>query len=125
MKNYDKKKESSYIQYLDANNLHGWEMSQKLPVGGFKWKKNKLKFNEDIIKNYGEDSDKVYILEVDLDYPKEFHDLHSDFRFFVERMEINKYNKLLCNLYNKNNYVVHIISLKQALDHGLILKKST
>ena len=113
MKNYDKNKESSYIQYLDANNLHGWEMSQKLPVGGFKWKKNILKFNEDFIKNYGEDSDKVYILEVDFDYPKEFHDLHSDFPFFVERMEINKYNKLLCNLYNKNNYVVHIISLKQ------------
>ena len=123
MKNYDKNKESSYIQYLDANNLHGWEMSQKLPAGGFKQKKNILKFNEDFIKNYREDSDKVYIFEVDLDYPKQFHDLHDDFPFFVERMEINKYNKLLCNLYNKNNYVVHIISLKQALDHGLILKK--
>ena len=52
MKNYIKSKESSYIQYLDANNLYGWAMSQKLPVDGFKWKKNMLKFNEDFIKNY-------------------------------------------------------------------------
>ena len=58
MKNYDKNKESSYIQYLPANNLYGWAMSQKLPVNGFKWKKNVLKFNEDFIKNYDEDSDK-------------------------------------------------------------------
>ena len=51
MKNYDKNKESSYIQYLDANNLCGWAMSQKFPVDGFKWKKNMLTFNEDFIKN--------------------------------------------------------------------------
>ena len=123
MKNYDKNKESSYIQYLDANSLHKWTMSQKLPVGGFKWKKIMLKFDEDFIKNYGEDSDKVHILEVDLDYSKEFHDLHSDFPFLVEKMEINKCNKLVCNLCNKSNYVVHIRTLKQVLDHRLILKK--
>ena len=58
MKNYDKNKESSYIQYLDANNLYGWTMSQKLPLDGFKWKKNMLKFNEEFTKNYDEDSDK-------------------------------------------------------------------
>ena len=51
MKNYDKNKESLYIQYLDANNLCGWAMSQKLAVDGFKWKKDMLKFNEDFIKN--------------------------------------------------------------------------
>ena len=54
MKNYDKYKESSYIQYLDTNNFYGWAMSQKLPVDSFKLKKNMLKFNEDFIKNYDE-----------------------------------------------------------------------
>ena len=63
MKNYYKNKESSYIQYLDANNLYGWEMSQKLPVDGFKWKKSMLKFNEDFIKNYYEDSVKNIFLK--------------------------------------------------------------
>ena len=55
MKNYDKNKHSSYIQYLDANNLYGWAMSQKLSVDGFKWKENMLNFNEDFIKSYDED----------------------------------------------------------------------
>ena len=72
MKNYDKNKEASYIQYLDANNLYGWEMYQKLPVDGFKWKNHLLNFNEEFIKNYDEDSDKGYILEVDVEYPKNF-----------------------------------------------------
>ena len=85
--------------------------------------KNISKFNEDLIKNYDEDSDKGYILEVDAEYPKDLRDLHSDFIFLPKRMKINKCNKLVCNLYQKNNYVVQIRSLKQALDHGLILKK--
>ena len=70
MKIFDKNKESSYIQYLDAKNLYGWAMSQKLPVHGFKWKKILLKFNEDLIRNYDENSDKGYILEADAKYPK-------------------------------------------------------
>ena len=82
-----------------------------------------LKFNEEFIKNYDEDSNKGYIFETDVEYPKNLHDLHSDLPFLPERMKINKCNKLLCNLYDKNNYVVHIRSLQQALDHGLILKK--
>ena len=82
-----------------------------------------LKFNEDFIKNYDEDSDKGHILEVDIDYPKELHNLHSDFPSLAERMKVNKCNKLICNLYDKNNYVVHIRALKQALNYGLILKK--
>ena len=81
MKSYDKNKESSYIQYLDANNLYGWAMSQKLPVDGLKWKKNISKFNEDFVKSYDEDSDKGYILEVDVEYPKNLHDLNSDLPF--------------------------------------------
>ena len=66
MENHDKNKESLYIQFLDANNLYGWAMYQKLPVDDFKWKKNMLKFNEDFTKNYDEDSNKGYILEVDV-----------------------------------------------------------
>ena len=123
MKNCDKNKESSYIQYLDANNLYRRAMSQKLPVDGFKWKKNMLKFKESFVKNYDEDSDKGNILEVDNEYPKNLHDLHSDLPFLPEKMKINKCSKLVCNLYDKNSYVVHIRSLKQALNHGLILKK--
>ena len=66
---------------------------------------------------------KGYILEVDVKYPKKLHDLHSDLPFLPERMEINKCKKLVCNLYNKKKYAVHINSLKQALNHGLKLKK--
>ena len=74
------------------------------------------------IKNYDKDKDKGYIFEVDVDHPKNLHDLHSDLPFVRERMKINKCNMLVCNLYDKNNYVVYIRSLKQALDHGLMLK---
>ena len=81
MKNYDRKKESSYIQYLEASNLYGWTMSQKLSVDGFKWKKNMLKFNEDFIKNYDEDSDKRYILAVVVECPKILYNLHCDLPF--------------------------------------------
>ena len=125
MKNYDKNKESPYIYYLDANNLYGWAMSQTLHIDGFKWEKNMLKFNEVFDyydKNYDKDSDKGYIFEVDIEYPKHLPDLHSDLPFPPERMKINKCNKLKCNLHDKNNYFVHIRSLKQALDHELLLK---
>ena len=123
MKNYNKDKEESFLQYLDDNNLYGWEMPQKLPVSGFKWEKNMLKFNEEFIKNYDEDSDKGYIVEVDVKYSKNLHDLHEDLPFLPERMKIGKCKKLVCNMYDKKNYVVHIRSLKQVLNHGLILKK--
>ena len=113
MKNYDEKEESSYIQYLDANNLYGWAMSQKLPGSGFKWK-IRSKFTEVFIKNYDEDSDKGYILKVDVEYPKELNDLHSDLPFLPERMKINKCTKLVCNLHDNQNCVVHIRALKQA-----------
>ena len=123
MENYDQNKESSYIQYLNANNLHGWAMSLKLPVNGFKWNKYMLKFNEDFIKSYDKNSDKGYNFEVDVEYPKNLQDLHSDLPFLPERIKVKKFSRLVCNLYDKNNYVVHIRLLKQALNHGLILKK--
>ena len=75
------------------------------------------------MKNYDEESDEEYILEVYIEYPKELHDLQSDLPFLPERMKINKCNNLVCNLYNKNNYAMYIRSLRQALNHGLILKK--
>ena len=118
MKNYNNNEESSYIQYLDANNLYGWAMSKKLPVNGFKWIDNK-EINEDFIKIYDENNDKGYIFEVDVKYPKRLHDLHSDLPFLSERMKINKCKKLVCNLYNKKKYVAHINTLKQGLNHGL------
>ena len=122
MKNYNNNEESSYMQYLDANILYGRAMSKKLLVNGFKWLDND-KINEEFIKNYNENDKKEYILEVDVKYPKKLHDLHSDLPFLPERMEINKCKKLVCNLYDKKKYVVHINSLKQALNHGLKLKK--
>ena len=76
-----------------------------------------------LYKNYYENDKKGYILEEDVKYLKELHDLHSDLPFLPERMEINKCKKLLCNLSNKKKYVVHITSLKQTLNHGLKLKK--
>ena len=122
MKNYNINEESSYIQYLDANNLYGWAMSKKLPVNGFKWLDSN-KINKEFIKKYYENDKKRYILEVDVKYPKELHDFHSYLPFLPERMEISKCKKLVCNLYDQKKYVVHIKSLKQALNHGLKLKK--
>ena len=66
MKDYDKNKELSYLQYWDVNNLYGWAMSQKLPVNNFEWIKDNSLFNEDFIKNYNEESDEGYFLEVDV-----------------------------------------------------------
>ena len=123
MKDYNKDKEESFLQYEDANNLYGWAMIQPLPVDGFDWVEDLSKIDEHFIKNYGEDSDKGYILEVDAEYLKNLHDLHSDLPFLLERMKIDKCKKVVFNLYDKKDYIVHIRSLKQALNHGLLLKK--
>ena len=70
MRNYDKEIESSYLTYLDANNLYGWAMPQKLPLNGFRWENDLSRFNERFIKNYDENSNIGYFLEVDVEYPK-------------------------------------------------------
>ena len=123
MKNYNNNEETSYIQYLDANNLYGWAMSKKLTVNGFRWLDSDEinEINEEFIKNYNENDNKGYILEVDIKYPERLHELHS----VPERMKIDKCKKLVCNLSIKKKYVIHVNSLKQALNHGLKLKKNT
>ena len=123
MKDYDKKKKSSYIQYLDANNLYGKAMTEKLPVRGFRWMDDISKMDEDFVRGYDKNDNKGYILKVDVDYPNELQNLHSDLPFLPERMVINNTKKLVCNSQDKKNYVVHINVLKQALDHGLKLGK--
>ena len=96
MKDYNKNIESSYIQYLDANNLYGRAMSQKLP-------RNNIKWVEKFIKNYNENSYKGYILKVDVKYPKKLHDLHSDLPFLPKKMKIDKCKELVCDLCHKKN----------------------
>ena len=124
-KNYDKNIESSYIEHLDANNLYGWAMSQKLAVNDFKWVKQEesSKFNEDFIKYYNENGNIGYFFEVDMDYPKEIFDLHKDLPFLPESKKVNKVEKLICDIEDKKKYVIHLRALKQALNNGLRLKK--
>ena len=88
MNNYDKKIDSSYIEYLDANNLYGWAMSQKLPVNGFKWENDLSRFNERFIKNYNENSDIGYFLEVNIDYSKELFNLHRIYHFYQKQKKL-------------------------------------
>ena len=85
MKNYDKNIISSYLMYLDAKGLYGWGMSQKLPVKGFKWIEELSKFNESFIKDYDENSNKGYFFDVDVEYPKNLFNHHSDLPFLLER----------------------------------------
>ena len=98
-------------------------MSQRLPVKGFKWVKKLWKFNDRFRKDYDEKSNKRYILEADVKYLKNLFNLHKDLPFLPETKKTEKCNKLVCNINDKENYAVHIRTLKQALNHGLILKK--
>ena len=81
---------SSYLKYLDANNLYGWAMSQKPPVNGFQWVEELSQFKEGCVKNYDKDSNKGYFLEVDIEYPKNLLSLHSDLPFLPEKNKIKK-----------------------------------
>ena len=105
---------SIYIAYFGSNNLYGWGMSKPLPTHGFKWMKDsELNIWEKI----------PCILEVDLEYPKELHDLHNDYPLAPERVKINKTEKLTSNLWDKKNYVIHYENLKQYLRLGLKLTR--
>ena len=123
MKNYDKINETSDLQYWDVNNLYGWAMSQKLPVNNFEWIKDTSQFNEDFIKNYNEESDEGYFLEVDVQYLEKLHELHNDLPFLLERIKIENVEKLVGSLHDKTEYVMHIRNLKESSNHELVLKK--
>ena len=107
---YNKTKPKKYTNYLDANNLYGWAMCKPLPVSGFKW-----------MSDF--DNWKIIpcILEVDLEYPKELHDLHNDYPLAPERLMINKVENLITN--DKEKYVIHHKNLTEYLDLGLGIKK--
>ena len=124
MKDYDETKPSKFLMYLDANNLYGWAMSQKLPLNNFKEMTNKELeniFNNQIIQVWEKTP---CILEVDLEYPEELHDLHNDYPLCPERVECEHgVKKLIPNLRDKNNYVIHYRNLMQCLSLGMKLKK--
>ena len=124
MKDFNKKKPSKYLTYLDANNLYGAAMSEKMPVHSFKWmttEEIENLFNNQIVQVWNKNP---CILEVDLEYPEELHDLHNDYPLCPERVECkNGVKKLIPNLWDKNNYVVHYKTLMQYLSLGMKLKK--
>ena len=142
MKNYDEKAPTKYIMYLDANNLYGWAMSQYLPTGNFKWlSQNQIEKTN--LGKYTENSKKGLILEVDLEYPQELHDLHNDYPLGPEKIKIakdmlsdyckkiaDKFNislglvhKLIPTLNDKEKYILHYRNLQSYLCLGLKLKK--
>ena len=101
---FNPKEYSRFLQYLDANNLYGWAMSQPLPAGGFRW----VNVDPNEIGELVRRTDKGYLPEVDVKYPKELHDSRNDLPFMCEKMKINGVEKLVPNLYDKRNYVIHI-----------------
>ena len=142
MKCYDNSKERKYITYLDANNLYGWALSQYLPYTGFKWL-NQKEISDFCLNSVSENSSIGYILEVDLEYLSELHDLYNDYPLAPEKLEIsqnmlskyclsiaNKYgikiggvNKLVPNLSNKSKYVVHFKNVQLYLSLEMKLTK--
>ena len=142
MECYNSRKESIYITYLDANNLYDWVMSQYLPYSGFKWL-NQKEISDFCLNSGSENSSIGYILETDLEYPSELHDLHNDYLLAPEKFEIsqkmlsnycsnfeNEYgikiggiNKLVPNLDNKSKYVVNYRNLQLYLSLGMKLTK--
>ena len=90
MKDYDKSKESWYLQYWDVNNLYGCEMSQKFPVNNSRWVENTSQFKKDFIKSYNQNSDEGHFLEVDFKNPEEVNDLHNFLSLLPKRMKIEE-----------------------------------
>ena len=121
MKDFDKTKPSTFIQYLDANNLYGWAMSQKLPTHGFKWMDVNIPSVLKLLEK--KDTNQGYIFEVDLEYPPSLWELHNDYPLAPERIKIDNVDKLISSFLPKKNYVLHYKNLKQYLQEGMILKK--
>ena len=123
---YDSNKESSYLQYHNANNLYGWSMSQPLPTSKFKWVDIKPSHGEAAqvqISTLAASKIKSYLLEVNVKCSTDLHDSHNDLPFMCDKMKINKVEKLVPNLKDKKNYVIPIRALDQALRHGLVLER--
>ena len=121
MKDYNQNKPSSYIQYRDANSLYGWAVTQKLPTHGFKWVDNGK--NEVINLLEKRDTNKGYIFEVDLEYPKKLWKSHNDYPLAPEKIKVDNVETLICSFKPKNHYVLHYRNLKQYLKQGIVLKK--
>ena len=118
---FNKNKPSKYLMYLDANNLYGCAMSEKLPTHGFKWLTGGEM--EKIYENRHNLNKMPCILEVDLEYPKNLHDLHNDYPLCPEKVKCkNGVEKLIPNLRDKKKYVIHYKNLIQCLDMGLKIK---
>ena len=102
MKCYDSSKESKYITYLDASNLYGWALSQYLPYSGFKWF-NQKEISDFCLNSVSENSSIGYILQVELEYLSELHDLHNDYPLAAEKLEIsqNMLSKYCLSIANK------------------------
>ena len=100
-------------------------MSQKLLVNDFIWYNDYLSdFNEEFVKNYNENSDERYFLEVDIEYPKTLWRSHKELPFLPERKKQEKVEKLVFTIEDKEKYVIHIRALKQALNNGLKFKNA-
>ena len=110
---FDSSRPSKFVTYLDANNLYGWAMMKPLPVGDFHW------MTGDELERWREFP---CVLEVDLEYPEELHDFHNDYPLAPERIKINKVEKLIPTLGDKQKYVLHRENLKLYLSLGLKLK---
>ena len=126
IKNYDPKKESTFIQYLDANNLYGWAMSQHLPTHGFKWMKNltveKLyEILNKVSNSMANPYKKGYIFEVDLEYPEHLWKTHNDYPLAPEKLKVNGVEKLISHFKPRKNYVVYYRTLRQCLELGMRL----
>ena len=142
MNKYNEKAPSKYIMYLDANNLYSWAMSQYLPTGNFRWMTDK-EINKVDLAKYKENGKKGLILEVDLEYPQELHNLQNDYPVAPEKVKVSngmlsgycrkiaeKYNisiglvsKLIPMLRDKKEYVLHYLNLQLYMAFGLKIKK--
>lgn len=123
--NFNDSEPSSYLIYLDCNNLYGYAMMKKLPISEFRFL-SQSEIKELDIMSIPDNNDYGYILEVDLIYPDCLHNKHKDLPFAVEQIvpPYGKTKKLIANLYNKENYVIHYVHLKECLKNGLILKNT-
>ncbi|XP_052857193.1 uncharacterized protein LOC128265313 [Drosophila gunungcola] len=124
MKDFDSNKPVNFLAYIDANNLYGWAMSQPLPISEFKFLNN-LEINQFDIKNISTEGDYGFMLEVDLEYPTEIHDAHNSLPFCPESKipPDSKISKLIADLCNKENYIIHLKYLQLCIQHGLKIKK--